>query len=182
MGKMIFVLAVLVGALSSNSMAYQQPKRLGIGVIIGAPTGFSMKYWSSRSTAVQGFIGGGFGGISIGADYTIHTNALRNPNAPFYYGPGVFFGQAGLGAPQYVRNTVALGVRGVFGIDYVFPNHPFDIAVELGPALLLTPSLNMGIELGIAFDSTHDPVMSVTVHLRAYSYVATRILKRFVTP
>jgi hypothetical protein len=148
----LIVLCCALALAASSSRAYQQEsKKLGLGIIIGAPTGFSMKYWNTGSTAIQGFLGGGYRGVAIGADYVYHTDAFQNRNAPFYYGPGLFFGQAGIGAPRYERNTLALGVRGVFGVDYIFPDHPFSIALELGPAMLLTPSINMGIELGVAF-------------------------------
>lgn len=86
----------------------------------------------------------------IGADYLVHENALRNPSVPFYYGPGIFIGDAGLGGPTYSRGKLALGIRGAFGVDYLVRDHPFDVSFELGPALLLTPVVGMGIEVSIA--------------------------------
>lgn len=40
--------------------------------------------------AIQGALGAGFDGITIGADFTTHTNAFNNRSLPFYYGPGSF--------------------------------------------------------------------------------------------
>lgn len=147
MRKLILVLIVL---LAGHSLVAQQ-KKLGIGIVLGAPTGFSFKHWNTPTYAIQGAIGGGFDGITIGADFTFHTNAFNNSRLPFYYGPGLFFGSAGFGGPRYNRGDLALGGRFIFGIDYLFPDHPFDLAFELGPALLLTPVVGMGIEVGLAF-------------------------------
>ncbi len=55
--------------------------------------------------------------------------------------------QRGFGGPRFERNIVVLGARVMFGIDYLFPNHPFDLTAELGPALLLTPVVGMGLSL-----------------------------------
>jgi len=126
-------------------------RNLGIGLVLGAPTGLSVKYWESSKFAYQGSLGGWAGGITIGADYLIHSNAFNKTNVPFYYGPGVFFGSAGFGGPRFNSGDVALGARLMFGVDYLAPDHPFDIAFEIGPALLLTPTVGMGIEVGVAF-------------------------------
>lgn len=145
------ILMVLVLGCTLTATADAQSRKLGIGLIVGAPTGFSVKYWSTPSEAIQGFVGGGFGGIAFGADYLFHSNAFRNPNIPFYYGPGVFVGAASFGGPRYDKGSLAMGARFMFGADYVFPRDPFDIAFEVGPALMLTPVVGLGLEGGIAF-------------------------------
>ncbi len=128
-----------------------QPKKLGVGVVLGFPTGLSVKYWESSSIAYQGTLGGGFGGVTVGADYLIHTDALKNREFPFYYGAGIVLGEAGIGSLKRNTNSVALGIRGVAGVTYIFPQHPFDVAVEVGPALFLVPTVGIGIEMGVAF-------------------------------
>ena len=39
----------------------------------------------------------------------------------------------------------------MFGVDYLFPNNPFDIAFEIGPALVVSPNVGLGLEGGLAF-------------------------------
>jgi len=39
----------------------------------------------------------------------------------------------------------------IFGADYLFPDNPIDIAFELGTALVLSPSVGLGLEAGLAF-------------------------------
>lgn len=150
--KKQLVLILLLVLASSVAYASDEKGKLGVGVVLGAPTGLSVKYWESERIAYQGTLGGMVkGGLMIGADYLIHTKALRDPLFPFYYGGGVFIGDAGFGGPDYSRGRFALGVRAAFGVDYLVPASPFDIAVELGPSLLLTPVVGMGIELSVAF-------------------------------
>ena len=150
--KRIIVLVVALTSLSSGAYGSSDRGKLGIGVVLGAPTGFSVKYWQTQRVAFQGSIGGMYkGGLRIGSDLLIHEKALRNPDLPFYYGAGIFIGDAGIGGLDYSRGLFALGIRGAFGVDYLVPGHPFDVAIELGPALLLTPVVAMGFELTIAF-------------------------------
>ncbi len=151
MRNLVIAFAAIVLALSQADASSERGK-VGIGVVLGAPTGFSIKYWESQRIAYQGSIGGMYnGGLMIGGDYLVHENVFRNPQAPFYYGAGMFLGDAGFGGPAYSHSRVALGMRGVFGVDYVAREYPFDVAVELGPSLLLTPTVGMGVQLSVAF-------------------------------
>jgi hypothetical protein len=117
----IFLLMTFASSAHSES-----PQKLGIGLVLGAPTGFSLRYWESSRIAYQG---------SIGAMFS----------------RGLFLGDPGFAGPSYSRRSLALGVRAAFGVDYFVRDYPFDIAVELGPALLLTPVTGMGFQLSVAF-------------------------------
>jgi hypothetical protein len=148
--KKLSIISALLLILALPASA-ESPKKLGIGLVLGAPTGFSLKYWEGSRIAYQGSLGTMFGGgLTLGVDYLVHERVFRNPLVPFYYGGGVFLGDAGFGSPSYSHSRFALGVRAAFGVDYLVRDYPFDIAVELGPALLLTPVTGMGIQLAVA--------------------------------
>jgi len=153
MRRLIFVCIALAVALSQTVASSSSDRRkVGIGLVLGAPTGFSIKYWENQRIAYQGSIGGMFnGGLMVGADYLVHENVFRNPQVPFYYGAGMFLGDAGFGGPDYSHSNVALGIRAAFGVDFIPREYPFDMAIELGPALLLTPTVGMGVQLSVAF-------------------------------
>jgi len=151
MRRTVLSILLLTIAASWQGIAQPQSKKFGIGLIIGAPTGLSIKYWSTHREAIQAYVGGGFGGIAIGADYVFHSNEFDNPSFPFYYGPGAFVGPATYGGPRYPSGTLGFGVRFMFGVDYLFPNNPFDIAFEIGPALVVSPNVGLGLEGGLAF-------------------------------
>ncbi|MEX0601912.1 MAG: hypothetical protein WD295_01140, partial [Bacteroidota bacterium] len=69
----------------------------------------------------------------------------------FYYGPGAFLGSAAVYRGARTREGMGLGVRFMFGVDYVFRRHPFDISFDVGPALFVAPVVAMGLEASLAF-------------------------------
>lgn len=150
--KKLTVCVLFIGfILTSMSYGAESRKKMGVGVVLGAPTGFSLKYWQNSTIAYQGSIGASFGGgLTVGVDYLGHYDTFHDAEFPFYYGAGAYIGDAGLSGRSFARNAFAFGVRGVFGVDYLPPAFPFDIAFELGPSLLLTPTVAMGLEIGIA--------------------------------
>lgn len=149
--KKIGLIIILLMTLPVVSL-YGQKNEIGIGLLVGAPTGFTGKMiFPSTEEAVQGFIGGGFGGVTIGADYLFHSDAFNHPDIPFYVGPGVFIGSSAAGGPKYDSNSLGLGVRGMFGVSYFFPKNPFEISFEIGPVLYIAPRVDVGIGGGLAF-------------------------------
>ncbi|HTY38359.1 MAG TPA: hypothetical protein VMH23_14670 [Bacteroidota bacterium] len=149
------VITVFIAAALASQLLIAAPSdrgKLGIGIVLGAPTGFSLKYWENQRFAYQGTIGSMFsGGLTIGADALFHENIFRDSRVPFYYGPGVFIGNAAWGGPDYSHDGLALGVRAAFGADFISREYPFDAALELGPALLLAPKLGIGVQLSLSF-------------------------------
>lgn len=137
----LFIVVVCLG----NGASVAQDKKLGVGVVLGLPTGFSAKYWQSPALAYQGVLGGAYGGLAVGGDYLVHSKPFKDPDLAFYYGPGVFVG----GAKR--TGASALAVRGAFGLTYIFPRHPFDVAVEVSPVLFLTPLSGVAVTVGLAF-------------------------------
>jgi hypothetical protein len=150
--KQVIVVVLALAFAISPALSSSDRGKVGIGIVLGAPSGFSVKYWESQRVAYQGSIGGMFhGGLMIGGDYLVHENALRYQQVPFYYGAGIFLGDAGFGGPDYSQGKLALGIRAAFGLNYVPREYPFDVAIELGPSLLLTPTVGMGVLLSVAF-------------------------------
>ncbi len=102
----------------------------GVGVIIGEPTGFSAKLWTSNYTAFDFGLGWSMGGDRIGKydgyydggsrvhvhmDYLWHSfEAIRSTERfPLYYGVG---GRLNNGAGY----NSSLAIRGVFGFQIGF--------------------------------------------------------------
>ena len=123
-----------------------QERGFGLGVIIGDPTGFSAKLWTSPVNAFDFALGWSMGGdqVNIHADYlwhsfeTIHSSELF----PLYYG----FGGRVITGPG---NDGSVAVRGVFGIAWLPHNTPIDVFLELVPTLQITSSTGFGIDAGI---------------------------------
>jgi hypothetical protein len=108
---------------------------LGVGLVIGEPTGITGKLYLEDDQAIQAAIGPAFigGGIALHGEYVIHPWILQDREAfvlPVYLGPGVRFvdyygGRSG-------ESTFAVGALGVVGMLFDFKEVPLDVFVELG--------------------------------------------------
>jgi hypothetical protein len=139
-----FVLMLLVLSLVSVVMA--EEGKFGIGVILGEPTGLSMKMLMSKTTAIAGALAWSFSGagyLDSHADYLCYKYDLikvKKGELPVYFGPGVHIG---------FGSSILLGIRGVVGMDYIFSNAPWDIFIEVVPILELIPGTGLGFNTAI---------------------------------
>jgi hypothetical protein len=107
----------------------------GIGLIVGSPTGLSMKYYLGESgQAIDAAIGAAFvgaGGIQVHADYLWHPLMLTEDAAfklPLHVGVGVrvLDHDRGRDGP----NNVHVGVRAPIGLTFDFTQIPIDVFIE----------------------------------------------------
>jgi hypothetical protein len=71
--------------------------KLGAGIVMGQPTGLSLKYRFSQENALEGAIGPlPDGSARVNLDYLWHAHPFRSERFGFDYGAGVAFGP---GAP-----------------------------------------------------------------------------------
>lgn len=111
---------------------------LGIGVMLGEPTGISVKSWNSDRSAFDLGAAWSFAGsndaIHLHGDYLLHSwlSGPEEGDLAFYYG---------LGARIVLSDPDArFGVRIPFGLNYIIPNSKVDIFAEAVPILNLTPN------------------------------------------
>jgi hypothetical protein len=133
--QVLRVLAVVAG-LTSAARA-EEKGTLGVGIILGEPTGISAKLYLKDDQAIQGAVGFAFygGGIHVHADYVFHPFILQDKESlvlPFYVGPGVrvIDYRSGRDSAYF-----ALGLRAVAGILFDFKEVPLDAFLEVGGVL-----------------------------------------------
>ena len=142
MKKTILVLIIIVATIG----LFAQNSGLGAGIIVGEPTGISLKYWTGESTAFDGAIAWSFGkkdAMHLHADMLFHNNELisvSQGSLPIYYGIGV---------RVRMEDESKLGVRIPVGLAYQFVEAPFDIFLEIVPLLDLVPSTDFGLNAAI---------------------------------
>ena len=137
MKKPILFVALLLNLFILSADA-RQGGPFGLGVVLGDPTGLSMKYWTSRENAVSAALA--FGTFhhhydnyyyNDETDVYLHVNYLwhnfgllpvQRGQLPVYWGAG---------GRLYFGHDFALGVRGCGGLEYL-PVAPIDIFLELG--------------------------------------------------
>ena len=133
-------IAVLVAATATVILA--NPKQaeadtekggLGIGLIIGEPTGLSAKYFLTDDTALDFAVGFGFigRGLQVHGDYLWHPLVIENTEVfalRAYLGPGLRILRRDDGDNDSAH--VRFGLRLVGGVLFDFRNVPFDVFVE----------------------------------------------------
>lgn len=160
--KYVFVILVLILGFSKESLAQgPEGKNFGFGIILGEPTGLTLKYWFNRENALTGSIGGSyFGSPRINVDYLWHIDAFRSRVAILYAGLGgaLGFGRGGDGFWYkddkdrfFYRpaSDVGLGVRGSFGLNVIPARVPLEIFFEMGALVGLAPSSGAAVDLAL---------------------------------
>ena len=128
---------------------------LGLGVILGEPTGFSGKYWldANRDRAIDFGLAWSLSddvGFHIHGDYLLHNYSLLRDafhvtkgKMPLYYGLGARFQ---LGEGHHDDET---GLRIPVGMSYLFADVPVDVFAELAPVVNFIPDTELDLEGGI---------------------------------
>ena len=148
----VFLLTIL---LTGATFAQKRPG-WGFGMTLGDPTGFTVKYNSTKYNSWNFTLGSSyFGGLRLGADYLWHFNPFNSNNVIMHVG---FGGVIGFGESHSIvfynsnrhfylhEDETGIGIRGVVGIDYYPVSSPLEIFIEMGPLLGLVP------RAGSAFD------------------------------
>ena len=121
--------------------AVAQDKGIGVGVILGEPTGLSGKWWLTKTIAIDGAVAWSFAddeGIQLHADALYHQFDLLKVSKgqlPIYFGVGARIKFE----VDDEDNDNRFGIRFPVGIAYIFGETPLDIFFELVPILELAP-------------------------------------------
>ncbi len=135
MQKVILIIAVVL----FSTALFSQDGGLGLGIILGEPTGLSVKMWTNENSALDAAAAWSFAGtgwIHVHADLLQHNFELINVNKgtlPLYYGLGAYLGLA---------SDLRMGARVPIGLAYLFYGAPVDAFAEVVPGLALLPKIN----------------------------------------
>lgn len=123
MRKTIFLLAII---FSLTISIYPQDNGFGAGLIVGEPTGFTIKNWISSTSAIDAGLGWSFvdnGSTHIHVDYLYHNfNVIKVSDAkiPLYFGVG---GRLKFRNEEKVADN-RFGVEGTRRIGVYVPDSP----------------------------------------------------------
>lgn len=136
MRKLICALAVVIFSIVPFSVS-AQAKNVGIGIILGQPTGLSAKFWMSRKSAIDVAAAWQFlpsGSLYVHADYLYqiyHLFPVKKGSLPLYLG---------VGASATVQAKPTIGIRVPVGIEYLFPSSPLDAFLEIAIGMSVYPA------------------------------------------
>lgn len=175
---MTFLAALVVAVVSAapGGVTKKEPIRdvpgsgsLGLGLVLGEPSGIGARYWVTERVAAQLLLGGTFrhGGVATVADVVYALPGIASRSVARFdlsFGVGLELARAQhevtSGDPDghhchdeprpYCHSQsgvrVALfGLRGLAGASMVLTKLPLELYIELGPIVRMTPSV--GLEL-----------------------------------
>lgn len=133
--KVSFFLLLFLPLLVQEAYSQNPDNNLGLGVVLGEPTGVTAKLWLGDLNAFAATAAWSFRGhttIHLNADYLRHNFDHINVNkgsVALYYG---------LGGRLLLREGDSddrFGIRVPLGISYYFANDPLEIFIEIAPIL-----------------------------------------------
>ncbi|MDR9468495.1 DUF3996 domain-containing protein [Marinospirillum sp.] len=147
------LLAVLVAPVTSA-------QNLGVGLIVGEPTGLSIKKWLDSKHALDlglGWSSSGSDSFHLHGDYLFHQYGLLRGLASDLDLSGNLTTYLGLGARAKFRDNdrhhddddTLLGVRVPLGISYQFADAPVDLFIEAVPTLDLIPDSDFSVHAAL---------------------------------
>lgn len=119
----------------------------GFGIILGEPTGLSLKRWTGTDKAIDMAAAWSFegeGAMHLHGDLLFHRRdwvEVDGEGLPFYYGLGV--------RVKLLDSDALLGARLPVGLDFAFDDGRFDIFFELVPIMDLAPDTDFKVNAGL---------------------------------
>lgn len=148
----IIISVVFLTFASSSLYAQDQDKDLGIGFMVGEPTGLSLKSWTGGNNAFDLGLAwslGRYDAVNIHGDYLWHNynvfQEVEEGTLPLYYGIGARL--------IFAEEDAVIGARVPVGINYLFDDAPIGLFLEVVPVLNLAPETDFDVDggLGVRF-------------------------------
>jgi hypothetical protein len=143
----IFAMSAL--ALTTASGAFAAPMTdgsIGLGVMVGEPTGFSGAYTLSPSNTVDGAFAYSF---ARQGDWQIHSDYLFTNNRWFQDQPTEVAPYFGGGLRLKFESSTRFGIRVPVGVNYQYDSQPIQFFGEIVPIVDLAPGLNLSLDASI---------------------------------
>ncbi|MFC1551044.1 hypothetical protein ACFL6P_00630 [Candidatus Latescibacterota bacterium] len=136
-------------ALGICFQTFSEEKNIGIGVMLGEPTGFSAKVWRDENVAIDGGVAWSLTDekhFNVHADYLWHNWDVLDDafeiddtgRLPLYYG---------IGGRLKTESDTRIGIRFVVGSAFEFSYAPFDIFFEIAPVMDIVPKTELDLNI-----------------------------------
>lgn len=155
------ILTLLALLLTNNpAQAQKSENKIGLGLMVGEPTGLSFKAWTSETNAIDAGLAwsvGRYDAINLHADYLWHNfelfgDEIKQGQLPVYYGVGgrIVFADD---YPDPGDDNAVLGVRIPAGVNYLFEDSPVGLFLEIAPVVNIIPDTDFDLDssLGVRY-------------------------------
>jgi len=124
------------------SIGRAQDYRTGIGARLGFDQGLTVKHFMSQKSALEFILATRWRGFEITGLYEVHNTAFNAERLKWYFG---FGGHVGFWNGDYTQNWgepgveyTVIGLDGILGLEYSFPDVPINIGLDWKPAYNLS--------------------------------------------
>lgn len=139
--------------LNASALTTVPSSGISIGIVIGDPTGLSLKFWGiGQNSALQLHVGGGGfiapADLSVSGSLLFHALLTRETPVNGYLGVGAY-----AGVKTGKNDQAVIGIMVPLGLEFIFTEIPLDLFIEVPPVIGFTtegevkPGLAFGIGL-----------------------------------
>ncbi len=139
MKKLILCFFLLTG-LAISSQVQAQAYNSAIGLRFGYPLSISYKTFLNETNALDLFLGyrsysGIYNYLAVGGFYEFQKDISGAEGLSWYYGFGASVIFIDYGDFTYLddEGKIGVGVSGIIGLEYTFPDAPITLAVDFAP-------------------------------------------------
>jgi len=141
-----------VRAFAQISPYGPEGKRFGAGIVVGDPTGITLKGYLSSRLAVDAIAAWSFVNDSFTAIGDVTYDVVEIPTSvstisfPFYIGVG---GKVGIRGKKDNQRKTIVGVRVPLGLAAQWNNHAAEVFIEVAPGIEFIPGTEFDLTGGI---------------------------------
>lgn len=150
MKSVLVILLFVFASLGLKAQSYET----AIGVRAEFISGLSIKQFASETKAYEIIAGFSQGGFLITGLVEYHRPIGEETNLNWFFGGGISMGlwtNATEGNPWGTRSTSVASLTPIVGLDYKFPNYPFNLSLDYRPYLNLIGDINFyGLNGGLS--------------------------------
>jgi hypothetical protein len=143
---LLYALAFVVFFVAFSFSKSSKPAVFGIGLILGEPTGITLKYWFDNTSAVDMAFAWSFEGKT---SFRIHGDYLYHFKGVFNVPGGDLFPYLGAGLCVNISENPVIGIRVPLGLEYFLGAIPLEIFLELVPVVNIYPATRLGGNAGL---------------------------------
>jgi hypothetical protein len=145
--KKAALMLIILGCLAG--LSFGREGDVGLGIILGEPTGVSFKMWTGKTVAIDG--GAAWSFVNGGTFFQIHGDLLFHSFDLFQVEKGKMALYYGFGGRVKFAAETLVSLRVPLGISYQFEKTSIELFLEVVPMLDIVPATEVGVAGGAGF-------------------------------
>ena len=147
------LILTVISCIIFSKKATAQDYPISLGLKFSYEYGPTVKYFINKDDAFEAQLGLRSNGAVFSLLWEKHQAIFDVPKLKLYYGFGGHIGGVGNNTNPRYNNSVLFGADGVVGVEYVIPESPIGISLDLNPRFELGhgPYFDLSPGLGLKY-------------------------------